>query len=37
MLRLLEGTPEGQRLDQLLPEPGASAMPAPTLLCRHSA
>jgi len=37
MLRLLEGTPEGQPLDRQLPEPGASAMPAPTLLCRRSA
>jgi len=37
MLRLLEGTPEGQPLDQLLPEPPAATMPAPTLLCRRSA
>jgi len=37
MLRLLEGTPEEQPLDRQLPEPGASAMPAPTLLCRRSA
>jgi len=37
MLPLLEGTPEGQPLDRQLPEPGASAIPAPTLLCRRSA
>jgi len=29
--------PEGQPLDRKLPEPPASTMPAPTLLCRRSA
>jgi hypothetical protein len=29
--------PKGQPLDRQLPEPPASTMPAPTLLCRRSA
>ncbi len=37
MLRLLEGTPEGQPLDRQVAEPPSSTMPAPTLLCRRSA
>jgi len=37
ILRLLGGTPKAQPLDRQLPEPPASTMLAPTLLCRRSA